>query len=48
MPQKNQMTMEIDGITYIVSTHYSKGEETIIEKITRLHSDSGQCGQQHQ
>ena len=37
MSQENTaMTIEIDGTTYIVSTHYSQGEENIIDKITRL------------
>ena len=37
MSQENAaMTIEIDGTTYIVSTHYSQDEENIIDKITRL------------
>ena len=36
MTQKNEMTMEIEGTIYILSTYYSEGDETIIDKITRL------------
>ena len=28
--------MEIDGITYIISTHFSTGEETVVDKLARL------------
>jgi len=33
---ENEMRMEIDGTTYIVSTHFTDGEETVMDKITRL------------
>ena len=35
-PDKNEMTMKINGTTYIISTHFSTGEETIVDKLTRL------------
>lgn len=36
MNPENEMRMEIDGTTYIVSTHFTDGEESVIDKITRL------------
>ena len=33
---KNELAIEIDGTTYIISTHFSTGEETIVDKLTRL------------
>ena len=35
----NVLTMEMDGITYIVSTHFSDSEETVLDKLTRLVSE---------
>ena len=34
--ENTAMTIEIDGVTYVVSTHYSQGVETIVDKLTRL------------
>ena len=36
MKPETEMKMEIDGTTYIVSTHFTDGEETVMDKITRL------------
>ena len=33
---KNETTYEINGITYLISTNYSEGEETVYDKIGRL------------
>ena len=37
--EKNILTIEIDGTTYIVSTHFSTGEETLVDKLARLVSE---------
>ena len=33
---KSDLTMEIDGTIYIVSTHFSDVEETVLHKLVRL------------
>ena len=38
-PGVNVLVMEIDGTTYIVSTHFSDSEETVLDKLTRLVSE---------
>jgi len=34
--EKAAMVIEIEGTTYIVSTHFAEGVETIMDKLTRL------------
>lgn len=36
MEPEKDMRIEINGTTYVLSTHYSDGEETVFEKIVRL------------
>ena len=36
MNTENETRIEIDGVTYVVSTHYADSEETVIDKIARL------------
>ena len=38
MPEGSETKIEINGIVYIVTTHYAKPEEseTVIDKIVRL------------
>ena len=36
---KNEATYEINGVIYLVSTHFGEGEESILDKIGRLIRD---------
>ena len=36
---KNETTYEINGVTYLVSTHFGEGEENVMDKIGRLIRD---------
>jgi len=34
--KENETTYEINGVTYLVSTHFSEGDESVLDKIGRL------------
>lgn len=36
MEDAKETAYEINGITYLVSTHFSEGEENVLDKISRL------------
>lgn len=36
MQPENELTYEINGTTYVVSIHFSDGQEGIMDKISRL------------